>query len=187
MDPPISKASGFISMRNAIQSLISPEQYKALMRALPADTAALVERPPLPVEWLPVRFGKELLETAHKVAFDGNDQLVFETARRALVSDLKTIYRIFIRFLSPQYVIERGAKLYDTYTRHNGSLTVREIGPKSAELTYRNVVDSTPLVWVYQCGAAYGVLEATGLKDIRVEIKSGGGTSPTCVIHAHWG
>jgi hypothetical protein len=183
---PTAKATGFISAVSAIRSLCTPSDFAAVVRALPPDTAALVERPPLPLEWMPTRHFTELVVAAHRIAFAGDDDKVIQAASRAMRNDLKTIYRVFIRFMSPGYVIERGAKLFDTYNRDNGALTVARTSESSAEITYRGILNANPTVWLYHRGAIHGVLEAMGYKSFSVTVQSGGGDTSSCVLVAEW-
>ena len=42
------------------------------------------------------------------------------------------MYKMFIRFLSPQFVIERGTKLWAQYTRKQGRRAATADGPRRA-------------------------------------------------------
>ena len=100
----------------------------------------------------------------------GDDERKFEEwGRLAMLVDLRTIYKMFIRFLSPQFVIERGAKLWETYARNQGSVRAVADGPSAAIVTYEGLPPElvSPLFWAYQRGVLLGVMEATGMKQMR--------------------
>src|SRR4051812_40405102 len=146
----------------------------------------MLAKPPLPVEWVPGRPGTEMIRVVYEIT-GRRDELLIQAAKAQLRADLKTIYKVFVRFASPQYVIERGAKLWDTYNRNNGKVLVRQSGDNSAEVHFSGIALPFPAFWVYQRGAILGVLEATGLKQPRAVLKSGGAHSPDAIIEASWG
>lgn len=116
------KAVGFNSAVRGIRTVAGDESFAQLVKMLPAETVALIERPPLPVSWIsPIHF-EHLSTHANKLCFEGREEPMLQAAKRAMKDDLSTLYKVFIRLLSPQYVIERGTKIWDTYNRNNGSL-----------------------------------------------------------------
>jgi hypothetical protein len=183
---PEAKASGFLSSMRAIKSVCSEAQWDKLLKSLSPETAEAVRAPPLPVSWMPARIPNELLRKAYDVAFGRRDEPILEAAKIALRGDMGTIYKVFIRLSSPQFVIERGAKLWDTYNRHNGVASSRRSSETSAEIRYSGIVTSFPAFWVYQRGAIIGILEATGLNSPKAVILSGGNREPDAVIEASW-
>ncbi len=182
-----AKGAGFLSATAAIKSVCTGEQWAKLLKAIAPDTAAMITSPPMPVAWIPAKHGSEIIRNAYEVAFGRRDDLLMQCAKKQLRSDLNTIYKIFVRLASPQYVIERGAKLWDTYNRHNGAVVARQTSDTSAEVRFTGVVTSFPAFWIYQRGAIVGVLEATGLKQPRAVLTSGGASEPDAVIEASWG
>ena len=99
--------------------------------------------------------------------------------RQALKNDLRTIYKMFIRFLSPMYVIERGPRLWQTYARNSGDLTAVVVDEQTCDVLYAGMPELLRWdgYWAYQRGALRGVMEATGLKAISVETLDGGGAA----------
>jgi hypothetical protein len=181
-----TKAVGFNSAVRGIRAIAGEESFAQMVKMLPAETAALIERPPLPVSWLsPIHF--ELLSThAFKLCFEGREEPLLQAAKKAMKDDLSTLYKVFIRLLSPQYVIERGTKIWDTYNRNNGSLVARQTGDRTAEVRYSGIVTSYPEFWIWQRGCIIGALEQTGLKAPRALLKAGGGRSSEGIIEASW-
>jgi uncharacterized protein (TIGR02265 family) len=101
-------------------------------------------------------------------AFAGELRRVTEVARLSIGNDLNTIYRVFIRFSSPEFVLERAAKLFSTYNRNNGSLTVRKIGSKAIDLVYKDQQCTRASYFAYHKGAIWAVVDALGLKDTSI-------------------
>jgi uncharacterized protein (TIGR02265 family) len=180
------KAAGLISMLRMLREMVGAEAYDALEAALPPDTRELVRQPPLAMSWLPNRHFDLVVERALVGPFGGDTRKVVELAQRAMIDDLNSVYRVFIRLLSPEFVLRRAAKIYGQYTRNNGVFTVSKSGPGFAELTIDGVELGMPSVWAYNEGAIRAVIAATGLKDAQVVIIEGGGSSNRCVFRGSW-
>ena len=115
---PEAKAAGFVTVTTVLREMLGAEKFARVVAKLPPQTAQLVKTPPLPVEWLPCERYSELVSTALRHAFSGDEESVIDMGRRALFHDLKTLYRLFVRLRSPAWAIERGSKLWLTYNRN---------------------------------------------------------------------
>ena len=151
-----------------------PEAFAAFEARLPPQTAQLVKKPPLPVEWLPCERYGELVSTALRYAFAGDEESVIDMGRRALFHDLKTLYRLFVRLRSPAWAIERGSKLWLTYNHNNGLLHTKQIGDRQCMVIYEKVCAVYPGFWAYQRGCLLAVVKATGYPEATVSFTSGG-------------
>jgi hypothetical protein len=120
--------------------------------------------------------------------FFGDERKYEEWGRQAILVDLRTIYKMFIRFLSPQFVIDRGAKLWQTYTRNQGSVRAEADGAAAAQVTYEGLPRElvSPEFWAYQRGVLLGILEATGMKQIAVETLAGGAFDDGARFRVSW-
>jgi hypothetical protein len=180
------KGAGFASMVKQLREMLPPRAFNRMLEALSPETATLVRTPPMPVAWVPAACLYELYDAALRVGFDGDESRILELARRSIMADLKTVYRVFIRFASAKYVIDRGARLYDTYWRANGKMTVVEIGHNLVEIKYEGLVAGNRAFWIGQRGAVLGVIEATGLKAVDITITAGGGDERHCTLRVAW-
>jgi hypothetical protein len=185
---PESKGSGFTSAILVLRRMLPVEQLEAVMAPLSAETAELVRHPPLPVAWIPMHHFPELVRSVRAHGFGGDEVKFEEWGRQAMLSDLRGIYKMFIRFLSPQFVIERGAKLWQTYTRNQGSVRAVAEGDSAALVMYQGLPQGlvSPEFWAYQRGVLLGVMEATGLKQIAVETLAGAATSTDAHFRVSW-
>jgi uncharacterized protein (TIGR02265 family) len=184
---PEAKASGFNSMVAAARDLLGPEAWDRVLRRLPPSTAALVQTPPLPVTWIPVAQYGEVVSTVLMHGFGGDEKRMIELGRRSFQADVKTIYRVFIKLMSPQHVIERGTKLWLTYNRNNGLLRTQVTGNRSCDVIYEGVVGVYPGFWSFQRGALMGAVHATGFTQAQVTLVRGGGRSGDAVFTITWG
>lgn len=185
--PPEAKASGFNSTVRSLRAMLPPSAFERVVRSLPAATTELVQRPPLPLEWIPVQRYADLIEAALREGFGGDEERIVDVGRRMIVGDLKTIYRMFIKLLSPQYVIQRSARLWLTYNRNNGFVRVKQTGPQSCEVHYESVRGIYAGHWAYQRGVILGVIEATGYRHVAVKVLKGGRSEHDMVLHTSWG
>ena len=182
------KAAGFNSAVAAMREIIAADAFARVAASLSPATQALLNRPPLPMSWVEAARFAELLQAVARELWGNDERKAQAMARHAMAGDLRGVYKIFIRFLSPTFVISRGAKLWETYSRNNGSMYTLPIGERGAEVHYQGIAPelSFPMYWAWQRGALQAVGEATGIKNVRVETISGGGNQNECVVRATW-
>ncbi len=183
-----SKGSGFSSAVTILRRMLPVEAFEQVLGALPPDTAELVRHPPLPVAWIPMHHFPDLLRAVRAHGFGVDEKGFEEWGRQAILIDMRGIYKMFIRFLSPQFVIERGAKLWQTYTRDQGVVHAAGDGSSAAIVNYDGLPTAlvSPEFWAYQRGVLLGIMEATGMKQIGVETLGGGGTAQSALYRVSW-
>jgi hypothetical protein len=188
MGEPETKGSGFLAIVNTLRVMLPEEAFERVVRALPADTAELVRKPPLPVAWVHSRHFFDVVGAAARVAFGGDEERLLEVGRRAMQGDLKTVYKMFIKLFSPGFVIERGTRLWQTYSRNSGHLRAAAVGDKACDVFYEDLPQKymTTAYWAYQRGCLKGVIEATGMKNVQVDVLEGGGRENRAVVRIRW-
>lgn len=188
MAEPESKGSGFASAITVLRKMATPEDLERLLTMLPPDTAELVRKPPLPVAWIGSHHFRVLSALVAREIFGGDEKKLEDWGRQAMLLDLRGLYKMFVRFLSPQFVIERAAKLWDQYSRNQGSVRATPAGDATAEVVYSGmpVELMTPAFWAYQRGVLRGVMEATGYKQVSVETVEGGGSAGHARFVVSW-
>ena len=188
MGGPESKGSGFTSAVTVLRKMLPVEALEHVLGALSPETEELVRHPPLPVAWIGMHHFPELVRAVKAHGFGGDERKFEEWGRQAILVDLRTIYKMFIRFLSPQFVIERGAKLWQTYTRNQGRVHAEAEGAGAALVTYEGLPFElvSPEFWAYQRGVLLGIMEATGMKQIGVETQAGAATANGARFRVSW-
>ena len=183
-----SKGSGFTSAVTILRKMLPVDALEQVLASLSEETAQLVLHPPLPVAWIPVHHFPELVRAVRAHAFGGDEVKFEEWGRQAILVDVRTIYKMFIRFLSPQFVIERGAKLWQTYTRNQGQVRAIADGASVALVAYEALPEElvSPEFWAYQRGVLLGVMEATGLRQVAVETLDGAATATGARFRVSW-
>jgi hypothetical protein len=166
VEEPEQKALAFNSVVREVRALADPRHFAALLQQLPAGTRALVEQPPLPIEWLPYTHSWSLVRKAHEVCFDGDEQRTAEIGRRAVVNDLKLVHKMFIRLASPEFV--------------------ERVAAGCVRVHYQGLRHATPLFWQVQAGTLRGLAEATGLAAVHIAIVDGKHSPSRCVVAVNW-
>jgi hypothetical protein len=185
MGRPASKAAGFTTTTHTIREMASADAWERLLAALPEDTRALVHKPPLAVAWLDVHHFGALIDTALRVVFAGDEGALVVVGRRSIGKDLNTLYKMFIRLATPSFVIQRATKLWAQYNQEHGHMAAASLDMHSARITYSNIVIGSPAFWAYQRGAILAAVDATGIKNARIELAAGGGVD-SATFEARW-
>ena len=185
---PLAKAAGFNSVVAVLRDgMLDGKTFASIIEKLPAATAEAVKSPPLSVQWIPCERYGDLVSTTLRHGFGGDEAQLVEMGRRAFLHDLKTLYRVFIKFLAPGFVIDRGTKLWLTYNRNNGVLTARRTGDRSAEVTYEKIVAVYPGFWSYQRGCLLAAVQATGFPKATVAVARPGDATGNATFRVDWG
>jgi hypothetical protein len=183
----MAKGAGFNSVVAVLRDgMLGPDDFATLVRRLPPETATAIKTPPLSVQWIPCERYGELVSTALVHAFDGDEEQLVEMGRRAFLHDLKTVYRVFIKLLSPGFVIDRASRLWLTYNRDNGLLTAKRVGDRCCEVSYEKIVAVYPGFWSYQRGCLLAAVQATGYPDVTVVISRPGDAQGNAMFTVDW-
>jgi|SRR5581483_9895835 len=163
------RGSAFIPRINWLKER-HPAKWLEIVAALAPATRELIEVRPLATGWYPFEQFVNLMETADRIAGEGDLELVRVLGHHAATSNLSTVLRIFIRLGSPEYILGKAAKVWSLYHDTGRSETEPQpLGPRSIALNVfehgapHRVLCMTLLGWT----RAY--LEATGCKAVVVK------------------
>jgi hypothetical protein len=181
---PLQKAAGFNSFIKTARQLVTPAEFDRMVAKLPPDSAAIVVNSPFTTNWIPVSLTNPVLLAVGELL--GSDERIFEVGRRQFMTDISSVYKLFIRVASPAYVAERAGKIYDTYNRNSGMMRVVESGERSLDVVVENYPMPSRTLWHYIRGGIAGTLELTGVRALAVRISEGGEEQPRCLYHVSW-
>ena len=169
MKQPMTKGAGFTSMWRLVQETLTPAELTTCKSALPQDTLALTQTPPLAIAWLTFGHTRNMRAAMEKaVGTTRACTLYDDIAMRMLLGDLNTIYKILIRVSTIDFVLGRASALYGKYTQDCGTLDMQRADATHAVAHYRDVPDDS-IVWGYSLGGACrGALHAVGAKNVRL-------------------
>lgn len=183
---PESKGNQFLTRLSVLRKLATPQQMDALIHALPPSTAELVRVPPLPMSWIHSSHWPELCQGAHRVVFQNDDEKLVHWGKTAMHVDLSTIFKMFLKLASPQFVARRAGNLWDQYNRNNGKVHTVEVDARTVDVFYDGIRAVNRSFWTFQGGVVRAAIEASGVKDVRAQQTAGGGTSHACTIRVTW-
>lgn len=181
----IAKAQGFTSFVSVLREQLAPSTFERLAAALPPQTRAVVDKPPMAMSWIPQEHFDALLTATWDLAVAKNEEAMVDLSRRQMVHDMSTIYKVLMHLASVDAVLKKSATIYSTYSQ-NGRMVSRSLEPKHAEIAMEDVESGTPAYFAYLRGAIIGVLEAAGTKSFKVVMKSGGGSSHGAIYDITW-
>jgi hypothetical protein len=186
MTEPEAKASGLHSWIRTVRETVDDAAWARFVDAVPKESQALLQHPPLAITWLPTRVLEPIWQRSTEILFGGDLERVAEVARRQLRADLSTIYRVFLRIATPKFVASRAAALYGTYFRNNGAMSVVAESDHSVDILVADVPNPTPYFYASLRGSIIGTIELTGVSEVRAVIVSGGNTARSCLFQATW-
>jgi hypothetical protein len=185
-ETPHAKAAGFNSSLETVRQMVGAERFARFVATLPQEARELVEKPPLPVAWIPIEKIIPVHQGVWNELFGGDRKLVFEMGRRQLHADMSTIYRVFIRLLAPRFVLDRTARIWGTYTRGAGTLRLVRDEERSVDLLLEGHPAKDPLFYEYLRGSMFGIIELTRVGEPSVEIVEGGTGDGRCRYRIGW-
>jgi hypothetical protein len=184
---PLAKAAGFNSVVAVLRDdLLGPERFATVVGKLQPETAAMIKTPPLSVQWIPSERYADLVSSALAHGFGGDEERLVEMGRRAFLHDLKTVYRVFIKFMSPAFVVTRASKLWLTYNRDNGVLTAQPHGDRGCQVSYEKIVAIYPGFWSYQRGCLLAAVQATGYPKATVTLARPADAGGNATFNVSW-
>jgi hypothetical protein len=179
-----------IAFRTAFQTfaeLYGPFTATAIKEKLPPDLRNRVENNLIFTgNWYPLDWYNQVYVAAQEVTGLGLE-LPLVLSRENIKKDLGRIYKIFIRWLSPEYVIGRAARLFNTYY-DTGTFAIDETrkGFVRAHLTGCHGFNKN--IWVGLLGGCEAALIASGVKNIKFTVTKGGGDGESEMeFEATWG
>jgi hypothetical protein len=174
-----------ISLVNVLRAKVPAPAFAAALAKLGPNEQRLVESPPLAVTWLPLAQG-DAIEKMVEDALGGDLDAVTEISAEAAQSDLRGIYRAFIKLASPQFVATRAGAIYSTYVRDAGAMRLVSKAEHSVEIVLEGYPLPSPRFYALRRGNILGAVRATGIGLPRCEIVGGGGHGASCLYRASW-
>jgi hypothetical protein len=105
----------------------------ALMECVAAATQPLVAGPPDAGAWVPFAAFVDVSVAIDRLFGEGDLSLCRELGAHAAEVNLPTVYRLFYRLGSPQYIFRRAAQLWGMHY-DSGQLAAMEVGPGTVRL-----------------------------------------------------
>ncbi|MBX3248569.1 MAG: hypothetical protein KF901_15435 [Myxococcales bacterium] len=173
MAEPRVKGVAFRSVLGAADALAGPEVVAAALHALGPDDANMLQLEVVPIGWYPLALYRRLLASLEGASGRG-DAFLRELGAASVDRDIKTVYRVFFRVLSPETVLGLSGKFFNQYY-DTGTLSVAERGRGFARIEYRGCEGFDRRVWSELLAGAEATLRIAGARSVRSRVLQGGG------------
>jgi len=178
-------------VRDAIKSIkanYGEQAYDTILGLLKKETRSQFEKwSIMPMSWYPLDAFVEFLEMDLKVTAHGNEQELIKRSEAIFEQQLSGIYKAFIRFGSPGFVLNVISTVNRTYFRGVG-IEVNLPSAGKAVMRYTGLEKQHRLMGFSIIGFYRKALEISGAKDVKAEfttsIEDGKGY---CELAVSWG
>ena len=180
------KGSAYRSTLAFIEAHYGPTAKERVLARLSAEDRTALGNMLLAIQWYPLAPFPRLLRAMEAELGRGDLTLVTERGAWAAVQDMKTVHKVLLKFVTPQWVIDKGMRLWPNF-HTSGRWEVKREGDKAASAILHDlgVVDEAMCATLK--GWIQGLLQLAGVKNASVshtECRARGGA--TCVYQASW-
>jgi hypothetical protein len=127
------KGSAVTARLRFVRERHGEEALARLVGALSPHHRAALDARVLPQAWVPFELFVELGEAADRLFGRGDLALCYEMGRYAAEVNLPTLYRLFYRLGSPQFILRKAAQLWSVHY-DSGKLAAFDEGKNGARL-----------------------------------------------------
>jgi hypothetical protein len=180
------KGSAYLSTLAFIESQFGTAAKDRVLNRLGPEDRQMLTGMVLPIQWYPLAPFPRLLRAMEAELGRGDLSLVTERGTWAAVQDMRTVHKVLLKFVTPQWVIEKGQKLWPNF-HTSGRWEAKREGDKGARATLHElgVVDDAMCATLK--GWILGLLQLAGVKRATVEhsqCRARGAES--CVYDVSW-
>lgn len=160
------KGSGIVVLKKLLESKSST--------ALDLFLSSLTEeernwfKKTVPITWLPVEIATTLSKKAGQVLYPNDPQFLFKLGQARARENVRGLYKIFFKILSPETVIKNAAKLWPQH-HDEGKAVVESISPHQAVYCVTDYPDLPEDFRKIIEGFVYGIMEVAGAKQIQTK------------------
>lgn len=120
--------------------------------------------------WISVKEGSEIFSAAADVLYPGDASALRRLGEAISNVQLNTVYKIFIRTASPESVAKKVCSIWKMYY-DSGDSEIENFSVSGGVLVVRNFPELTPVQREVVAGYLKGLMQRTGVWDVKVQIK----------------
>ena len=157
---------------NAMKAAFGEEGYLKIISGIDEETRNLLSKKIiLSSNWYPIDALIKLLEAEVREKYFGASTVLIERSEKIVRKQLSGIYRVFVRFGSPEFIAKKVARMNKTYFR---GITgeARMIAPRKFASRYYGFKNSHKIFENVLIGFFKAALELSGAKNIHAEFTS---------------
>ena len=161
------KGTALVGTVRYITEHFGPEGIRTVLEELSAEDRALVESGVLVSAWYPFSLLMQISRVAHKHFGAERPDIYRELGKASAEYALTTIYKIFFKVGSPQFIISRGSALFKTYYT-TGELKAVQSEKGHAVIDFVGFEEPAPEFCERLEGWMQRTVELSGGKDLRI-------------------
>ncbi len=127
-----------------------------------------VYRSTLMFYWVPVEKMAKIIEAVAPVLYPSDPKAIMKLGREFGQNNLTTVYRVFLRFTTVPFLIEKAAKFWKLYNDKGNVKVVRREGENTALLLVEDYPDLPESMRELSGGFILSSLEITNAKNIQI-------------------
>ena len=180
------KGSAYLSTLKFIEAHFGVAAKDRVLARMSDEDRAVLGQLMLPIQWYPLAPFPRLLRAMDAEVGRGDLSLVTERGAWAAVQDMRTVHRVLLKLVTPQWVIDKGMKLWPNF-HTSGRWEAKRVGDKGARALLHDlgVVDEAMCATLK--GWIQGLLQLAGIRHATIEhtqCRARGDAS--CVYEIRW-
>lgn len=122
-----TKGANLVNTITVVRERLGEQEFNALVEELPPNTRTLLKRRIFAVEWIPLSDWMPFLEAIFVKKCASNELVWRQWARAFCERDFNSVYKMFLKLGSPDFLLDRTARVWSTYN-NTGKLEIVEKG-----------------------------------------------------------
>jgi hypothetical protein len=128
------KGSAYLSTLAFIETHFGPSGRSRVLEQLADEDRTLLSGMVVPIRWYPLAPFPRLLRAMDQTLGRGDLALVTERGSWVAINDMKTVHRVLLKFVTPQWVIEKSTRLWSNF-HDTGRWESQSLGERAARAT----------------------------------------------------
>ncbi len=170
------KGTVLIDTIAAVKARAGEAEFAKIVEHLSPEGQGIFGATVHPSSWYPLDAFVEFLEVDIRETAGGDREVLAKRAERVIESQLRGIYKVFVKFGSPGFIITRISAVHSTYFQ--GVHIIPEIEPHKAVIKYVGFAKHQDIMGYTIVGFFRKALEISGAKGVvvnfTVPISAGG-------------
>jgi hypothetical protein len=180
------KGSAIKETIQQIKSRNGEEAFQKILGLLDEETRKICQGEIFSSSWYPLDLFCRFLEVEIRVLADGKEEMVTRGSEAVIERQLRGIYKAFVKFGSPEFVIKRIAAVHATYFQ-GVPIEVHTPGKGTALVRYTGFERQNRIMGFAIIGFFKKALEISGAKEVNIHfsvpIEEG---KPFCELSIAW-
>jgi hypothetical protein len=164
---PYTKGTDVVSLKKLFREM-GRDQEKRFLERLSPEMQELYHSI-VHTSWTPISKQTEIYEAAALMLFPGHPQYLMELGKCMSRRSYSTVYKIFLRIPTMEFVVNRAASLWRFY-HDQGDALIIDFKENSATFVVRNYPDLSRKMREIIAGHIAVLLELTGGKNIYIDV-----------------